>query len=125
MLPLLLTLALLFGPPQQPAAAAPQQQENPNVTALALKLYAQARAGHLDPALITPEMAQTLDPETLAQEKPIFDQLGDPTRVVFESAEKHTKGTLYTYQVTFPTAQLHVKIFLHPDGKFAGYGLDP
>jgi hypothetical protein len=123
MLHLLLSLALLL-PPQQPAAPAPPQQENPAVTALALKLYAQARAGKLDPALITPEMAQALDPATLAQEKPIFDQLGEPTRIVFESAEKHTKGTLYTYQVTFPTAQFHVKIFIHPDGRFAGYGLD-
>jgi len=120
---LLLTLALLLAPPQTPAPA-PLPPENPAVTALALKLYAQARAGKLDPALITPEMAQALDPGTLAQEKPIFDQLGDPTRIVFETAEKHTKGTLYTYQVTFATAQLHVKIFIHPDGKFAGYGLD-
>ena len=125
MLTLLLSLALLLSPPKQTPAPAPQQQENPTVTALALKLYAQARAGHLDPALITPEMAQTLDPATLAEEKPIFDQLGDPTRIVFQAAEQHTKGTLYTYQVTFPTAQLHVKIFIHPDGKFAGYGLDP
>jgi hypothetical protein len=121
---LLLSLALLLAP-QQPAAPPPAQQENPAVTALALKLYAQARAGHLDSALITPEMAQALDPATLVQEKPIFDQLGNPTRIAFESAEKHTKGTLYTYQVTFPTAQFHVKIFIHPDGKFAGYGLEP
>jgi hypothetical protein len=121
---LFLAIALLLAPQQQ-AAPTPPQQENPAVTALALKLYAQARTGRLDPTLITPEMAQALDPATLAQEKPIFDQLGDPTRIAFESAEKHTKGTLYTYQVTFPTAQFHVKIFIHPDGKFAGYGLAP
>jgi hypothetical protein len=123
MLPILLAFALLLAPGQTPATA-PQQQENPAVTALALKLDAQARTGKLDSTLITPEMAQALDPATLAQERPLFDQLGEPTRILFQSAEKHTKGTLYTYQVTFPTAQFHVKIFIHPDGKFAGYGLD-
>ena len=124
MVTLLLAFALLLPQPQTatPSAKLP---ENPNVTALALKLYAQARTGKLDPELITPEIAQTLDPATLAEEKPIFDQLGEPTRILFESAEKHTKGTLYTYQVTFPAAQLHVKIFIHPDGKFAGYGFNP
>ena len=124
MITLLLALASLFSPQQEPSAGA-QSQEIPAVTALALKLYSQARTGRIDPALETPEMAQTLDPATLAQGKPIFDQLGEPTRILFQFAEKHTKGTLYTYQVTFPTAQFRVKIFLHPDGKFAGYGLDP
>jgi hypothetical protein len=92
MMPTLLLLLALFLPQQAPAPA-PRQQEDPAVTALALKLYAQARTGKLDPTLL--------------------------------SAERHTKGTLYTYQVTFPTAQFHIKLFLHPDGKFAGYGLDP
>lgn len=121
MVNLLLLLALLFAP-QVPASA--PLQEDPAVTALALKLYAQARTGRLDAALITPEMAQALDSTSLAQEKPLFDQLGEPTRILFVSAEKHTKGTLYTYQVTFPTAQFHVKIFIHPDGRFAGYGFE-
>jgi hypothetical protein len=124
MMPTLLLLLALFLPQQAPAPA-PRQQEDPAVTALALKLYAQARTGKLDPTLLSPEMLEALDPATLAQAKPLFDQLGEPTRILFLSAERHTKGTLYTYQVTFPTAQFHIKLFLHPDGKFAGYGLDP
>ena len=121
MVNLLLLLAFFFAlqvPPPAPL------QEDPVVTALALKLYAEARAGKLDPALITPEMALTLDAATLAQEKALFEQLGDPTRILFVSAEKHTRGILYTYQVTFPTAQFHVRLFIHPDGRFAGYGFD-
>jgi hypothetical protein len=125
---LILALALLATPQQTSAPGPPTpaaQHEDPAVTALALKIYAQMRNGKVDESLMTAEMSQTFTPTLLAQEKPIFDQLGDPTRIAFQTSEAHTRGTLYTYQVTFAAAQFHVKIFIHKDGKFAGYGLEP
>jgi hypothetical protein len=125
---LILALALLATPQQTSAPTPPTpaaQHEDSAVTALALKIYAQMRTGKVDESLMTAEMSQTFTPTLLAQEKPIFDQLGDPTRIAFQASEAHTKGTLYTYQVTFAAAQFHVKIFIHKDGKFAGYGLEP
>ena len=95
------------------------------MTALALKMYTQARAGKVDASLMTEEMSQTFSPELLAQEKPIMDQLGDPTRLTFVSGERHTKGILWEYLAVFPAAQFHVKIFINKDGKFAGYGVSP
>ena len=99
--------------------------ENPAVTALALKIYGQMRTGRVDPTLMTPEMSQQFTPETLAEEKPLFDQLGDPVKITLESSVPHTRGILYTYLATFRTAQFHVQLFVHPDGRFAGYGLTP
>ena len=120
MLPtMLLTVALAA------SAQAPPTQEDPSVTTFALQLYRQMRGGHVDPNQLTPEMNAEFSPETLAQEKLVFDQLGDPVSTTFISAERHTKGTLYEYLVRFAAAQLHVKIFLHKDGRFAGYSVSP
>ncbi len=126
----LIAMALLSGPgspalasAQNPAQTAAAVPEDKAVTALALKLYAQMRFGKMDPALLTPEMQAEFTPQTLADEKLIFDQLGVPVKIEYLSGERHTKGTLYEYRVVFQAAQLRVKLFVHKDGKFAGYGI--
>ena len=48
------------------------------MTALALKIYGQMRTGKVEEGLMTPEMNKALSPAVLAEQKPIFDQLGDP-----------------------------------------------
>ncbi len=116
---------LFFTMAHAASAQAPLAQEDPSVTTFALQLYHQMRGGHIDPTLLTPEMNAEFNPETLAEEKLVFDQLGDPIATTFISAERHTKGTLYEYLVRFSAAQLHVKIFLHKDGRFAGYSVSP
>ena len=92
---------------------------------MALKIYAQMRAGKVDSALLTPEMAAAATPEILAQTKPMFDTLGDPKQLKLESAEKLPKGTSYLYLATFPTAQFHISLFITPEGKVGGYRLKP
>ena len=120
---------LLVLPAPLPAAAqqtgAAASREDPAVSALALKLYGQARSGTVDRSVLTEEMSAQLTPEVLTQAKPLLDQLGDPKKIVFVSAERHTKGILYAYVVTFAAAEFRVKVFVHPDGKFAGYGFEP
>ena len=106
-----------------PAAAAPV--ENLAVTALALKIYSQMRSGKVDEALLSPEMNKALTPETLAQQKPVFDQLGDPTKLTLEKSESIAQGMRYEYLAVFASAQLHVRIFIDKDGKVAGYFLAP
>ena len=127
MLSLLLSLLLAFAPlqAQAPAApvAAPMLQEDPAVTALARKIYGQMRAGKVDASLLTDAMNKELGPEALAQNKPIFDQLGAPVKLTLESAQKTAAGTRWVYLAVFATAQLHVNVFIMTDGKVGGYAL--
>jgi 3-oxoacyl-ACP reductase-like protein len=130
---LVLALALLLpqaaptpAPPQTSApAAAPAPVEDPTVTALARKIYTQMRAGKIDGSLMTKQMNEGLTPAVLAEKKPIFDQLGEPTKLTLQQAEKLSQGTRYTYLAEFAAAQLHVKIFIDNEGKVAGYFLAP
>ena len=120
-----LALAICGVRAQDVPAASIVHTEDAAVTALALKMYAQARTGKVDASLMTEEMGQTFSADAVAQAKPLLDQLGEPTRVTFKSGERHTKGILWEYIAVFPTAQFHVKIFINKDGKFAGYGVSP
>jgi hypothetical protein len=127
----LLLLAFALLPPQTPAAVpAPATQteapkEDPAVTALALKIYGQIRAGKVDETLLTPDMNKALGPDVLAQYKPVFDQLGSPSKLTLEASNKLANGTEWVFLAAFATAQLHVKIFITPDGKVGGYLLAP
>jgi hypothetical protein len=111
--------------PTPPAAKAEAAQEDPAVTALALKIYAQIRAGKVDESLMTDAMNKELGPSVLAQYKPIFDQLGDPQKLTLESSEKTAQGTSWVYLAAFAVAQLHVHILVTTDGKVGGYRLAP
>ena len=127
---LVVTLALLVPPaPSQTSASAPAQgsvaKEDPAVTALALKIYSQMRAGKVDYALLTDQMNQGLSPAVLAQTKPMFDQLGDPVKLTLEDAVRSPTGTTWVYLAEFATAQLHVHIYVLADGKVGGYRLAP
>jgi|GEM_PF-1368234 len=109
--------------PAQPAASAPV--EDPAITALALKIYAQMRAGKIDNALITPQMQVGLSPEKLTQAKPTFDGLGNPVKLVLEKREAVGPATRYEYLATFPAAQLHIRLVVMADGKVGGYFIAP
>ena len=127
---LLLALALLAPqvPAQTPATPpAPTEgaKEDPAVTALARKIYSQIRAGKIDETLLTPDMNKALGPDVLAQYKPVFELLGEPTRLTLESSNKLPAGTQWVYLAAFATAQLHVKIYVTTDGKVGGYMLAP
>ena len=106
-----------------PAAKADAMAENPAVTALALKIYGQIRAGKVDDALLTEAMSKELGPTVLGQYKPIFDQLGDPQKLTLESGETVAGGTRWVYLAVFAMAQLHVNLFVTADGKVGGYRL--
>jgi len=128
MLSLLLVISMMFAqaPAQVPAptaATAPVAKEDAAVTALALKIYAQMRAGKVDASLLTDAMSKELSPEALAQQKPIFDQLGDPLKLALESSEQTAAGTRWVYVATFAMAQLHVTIYVMKDGRVGGYAL--
>ncbi len=131
---LTLLLTLSFAQAQAPATptsppvakpAVEAAREDPAVTALALKIYAQMRAGKVDPALLSGEMARALTPDVLAQTQPVFDQLGNPTKLSLEAREAKDRGTSYVYLATFATAQFHVRILVDSTGKVAGYALTP
>jgi len=126
MLSLLVALMLGLGAQTQapaPATKVEAAKEDPAVTALALKIYGQMRAGKVDEALMTDEMNKALSPEVLAQTKPMFDQLGDPVKLTLESSDKSAEGVRWVYLAVFATAQLHVKIYVMKDGKVGGYAL--
>jgi D-alanyl-D-alanine carboxypeptidase len=125
---LLVASALSFTQAKPAIASAPFRAapvEDASVTALARKIYAQMRAGKVDPALLTAEMNEGLSPEKLSQVRAMFDQLGDPTNLTLSTSEEIPGGTQYVYLAEFAKAQLHVKIVLTPDGKVAGYFLTP
>ena len=122
--------------PQDPATPKPASTptiEDPAVTALARKIYSQMRSGKVDDTLLTPEMAKAFTPAQLAQTAPVFNQLGDPTRLTLQSRtekQDNTKTppvvyTVYTYLAVFSSAELHVQIVLDTAGKVAGYRLTP
>jgi hypothetical protein len=135
MISLLAAIFLCLGivPQQTPApASAPvpvvrqeTPKEDPAVSALALKIYGQMRAGTVDATLMTDAMAKALSSDVLAQTKPVFDQLGDPTKLTLESSEVRPEGTRWVYLAVFAMAQLHVDIFVTKDGKVGGYRLAP
>lgn len=110
---------------QVPVAAAHGEvaKENPAITALALKIYGQMRTGTVDQGLLTDTMKQELSPMRLALQRPILDQLGNPTKLTLESMEKTPYGTRWGYLAVFATAQLHVSIYVMADGKVGGYEL--
>lgn len=122
-------LVLLFGwmPTQAnspaPAAHVETAREDPAITALALKIYSQMRAGKVDAALLTDAMNKELSPMTLALQKPIFDQLGNPVKLTLVSTDKTPYGTRWVYLAGFAAAQLHVNIYVMSDGKVGGYEL--
>jgi D-alanyl-D-alanine carboxypeptidase len=125
---LLVASALSFTQAKPAIASAPFRAapvEDASVTALARKIYAQMRAGKVDPSLLTAEMNEGLSPEKLSQVRAMFDQLGDPTNLTLSTREEIPGGTQYVYLAEFAKAQLHVKIVLTPDGKVAGYFLTP
>ena len=127
---LVVTLGLLVpqAPSQSPAPAPAKVEaakEDPAVTALALKIYGQMRAGKVDASLMTEEMNKGLSPAVLAQTKPMFDQLGDPLKLTLEDAVRTPTGTTWVYLAEFATAQLHVHIYVMTDGKVGGYRLAP
>ena len=130
MLSLFLTLALLVPQtsaqtPVSSSAQAAVAKEDPAVTALALKIYGQMRAGKIDESLLTEQMNKALTPAVLGQTKPMFDQLGDPIKLTLETADKTAAGTRWVYLAVFATAQLHVDIYVMSDGKVGGYRLAP
>ena len=109
-----------------PATSAPASApEDPAVTTLARKIYAQMRVGKVDPTLLTDQMNKALTPEAVAAQKPVFDQLGDPTQLVFLSGSKIPTGTFYKYRATFAQAALEVQIFIDNAGRIGGYFLRP
>ena len=113
-------------PAAAPAAASTEAlKEDPAVTALALTIYKQMRVGKVDPALLSDQMQKALTPEALAQNKPMFDQLGDPTRLVLQKKDTVAEGTRWEYLATFAAAQFHVDIFVNKAGKVGGYFLKP
>lgn len=118
-----LILWLVLGLQAQSPAAAPK--EDPAVTSLALKIYGQMRAGKVDAALLSEQMQKAMTPEALAQNKPMFDQLGDPTKLTLEKKETVALGTKWEYLATFAAAQFHVDIFVDTAGKVGGYLLKP
>ena len=128
----LIVVALALVVPQAPSQTptpAPAKvevaREDPAVTALALKIYGQMRAGKVDQSLLTSEMNKGLSPAVLAQTKPMFDQLGDPVKLTLEDAVRTPTGTTWVYLAEFATAQLHVHIYVLADGKVGGYRLAP
>ena len=131
MVGLALWLVLAAGVQAQSPAVAPSAasteapKEDPAVTALALTIYKQMRAGKVDPALLTEQLQKAMTPEALAQNKPMFDQLGDPSKLVLEKKETVEKGTKWEYLATFAAAQFHVDILVDKSGKVAGYFLKP
>jgi len=120
---LLLPQAMIQTQAPAPVVQAAAATEDPLVTALALKIYSQMRAGKVDESLMTPEMNKALSTDVLAAQKPIFDQLGDPVKLTIESAEKTAAGVKWVYVATFATAQLHVTILVMKDGRVGGYDL--
>jgi len=125
-----LVVLLFGGMPLQAAAQAPAPvahveaaREDPAVTALALKIYSQMRAGKVDATLLNDAMNKELSPMALALQKPIFDQLGNPVKLTLESSGKTPYGIRYVYLAVFATAQLHVDIYVMSDGKVGGYAL--
>ena len=95
------------------------------MTILTLNIYAQMRAGNVDQALLSPQMAALLSPEALAKQKSSLDQLGDPKNLTLESHSSSANGIMWKYLANFASAQLHVTIFIGKDGKVAGYTLKP
>ena len=106
-----------------PTARVEGVKEDPAVTALALKIYSQMRAGKVDETLLNDTMNKELSPMALALQKPIFDQLGNPVKLTLEKSGKTQYGTRYVYLAVFATAQLHVDIYVMSDGKVGGYAL--
>ena len=126
----LFAILLAATPAQAQSPAAPTQtteapKEDPAVTALALKIYGQMRTGKIDESLLSEQMNKALTPELLAQNKPVFDQLGDPTKLTLQSRKSSPQGTAYDYLADFAAAQLHVRIYIDPTGKVAGYNVAP
>lgn len=109
--------------PTVPSFTTPDTLENPAVTSVTSTIYAQMRAGKIDQTLLTPELSDGLSPAALAQNRPVFDKLGTPLRFSVEHREVIRTGTKYDYLATFANEQLHVRIFLTPEGKVAGYDL--
>ena len=126
-----LVLWMALGMQAQSPAAVPAAttteapKEDPAVTALALKIYQQMRAGKVDAALLSDELQKAMTPEVLAENKPLFDQLGDPTKLVVEKKETVAQGVKWEYLARFAAAEFHVDIFVDKDGKVAGYFLKP
>ena len=126
-----LVLWCVLGLQAQSPAVAPSAttmeapKEDPAVTALALKIYQQMRAGKVDPALLSEQMQKAMTPEALAANKPMFDQLGDPSKLLLEKKETVAQGTKWEYLATFAAAEFHVDILVDATGKVAGYFLKP
>ena len=111
--------------PAVPARSAEAPKEDPAVTALALKIYSQMRTGKIDESLLSEQMNKALTPELLAQNKPIFDQLGDPTKLTLQTHKSTPQGNAYDYLADFAAAQLHIRIYIDATGKVAGYNVAP
>ena len=101
------------------AATAPSADDA--VTALVLKIYRQMMAGKVDPALLTPEMNAALTPDMLLQAQILFQQLGEPSKLIMTTHMPSAGGTSYVFTGTFSTGDFKVVIEMNKAGQVSGY----
>ena len=106
----------------------PQATETVARTARARRLYDSLRAGKLDPALVTPNLAYFFKPAVQADYRSSLAPLGEPTG--FEATgEPVLRGgfVIQGYKVTYPAKTLSISAFAEPGatGRFEQFLVSP
>jgi hypothetical protein len=115
------TLRAFF--PDIPAKA--KVVDNPADNALARLLFSQFQSGVVDRTKLSEDFSKALTPALIEQLRPQIAPLGPPTELSLEERTTATQGTKCSYLATFGSVKLHLRMFVTPDGRVAGFGISP
>jgi CubicO group peptidase (beta-lactamase class C family) len=107
-----------------PATHAAANAQTPQTTLVRL-LLKQLRTGTLDRTQLTPEFDSMLTPELVAQVRPYFETLGEPSLLALKAERSAGTSHAYRYRGTFADGSVHDVILVVDGEKVSGFQVPP
>lgn len=91
----------------------------------ALAIYRDLQKGHIDRSLLSPNLNDYFDAQTVADFRDSLGPLGEP--LSFSQTHESLRGgmTFRSFRIVYPTRRLRLTTFTHPDGKLEQYLVEP
>jgi len=91
----------------------------------ALAIYRNLQKGHVDRSLLTPNLNDYFDAQTVADFRDSLGALGEPLTLRQTSENLRGGMTFRSFQIVYPTRRLNLTTYTYPDGKLEQYLVEP